>query len=202
MAKYFILDCHDTGEGNRYRFRVLSPEVRDKRWVGGYFFSPEREQDDMQPPVEPILLEVKAEKQPPLRYYGEMFWVDIPLMSRRLVKALREAGVDNLQTYATKLTNLQEPNPPPEDHYLAVNIVGCIAAADLKKSQTNPEVSDKMMSMDFHSLAIDPTKTRNALMFRLAEDLSAVLVHERVRQYVESRGIDTLTWYNPEQWAG
>jgi hypothetical protein len=59
-----------------------------------------------------------------------------------------------------------------------------------------------MISMDLHSLAIDPSKTRNALMFRLAENTSAVLVHERVRQYVESRGITTLSWYNPEQWAG
>jgi len=40
------------------------------------------------------------------------------------------------------------------------------------------------------------------LMFRLAQNTSAVLVHKRVKEYVDAAGIDTLTWFRPEEWAG
>lgn len=36
----------------------------------------------------------------------------------------------------------------------------------------------------------------------LAENTSAVLVHERVKKQVEDAGINTLTWIPPEMWAG
>ena len=66
----------------------------------------------------------------------------------------------------------------------------------------NPDVDENLISMDFHSLSIDGFKTHEALMFRLAENISAVLVHERVRTIIDSKGINTLTWYEPEAWAG
>lgn len=113
-----------------------------------------------------------------------------------------DTGVDNLQTFETKLTNIQGKNPPREDHYLAVNILGLVAAADLQKSVTNPAVKEKMISMDFHSLVIDPTKAHDLLLFRLAQNTSAVLVHERVKHAVEAAGITTLNGFRPEEWAG
>jgi hypothetical protein len=39
-------------------------------------------------------------------------------------------------------------------------------------------------------------------MFRLAENITAVLVHEHVKDQVERGGISTLTWLAPEEWAG
>jgi hypothetical protein len=121
-------------------------------------------------------------------------------MSRRLVAALQEAGVNNLQTYPTTITNPQRDTPA--DYYLAVNVVGLVAAADFAESETDPESDERVLSVDFHSLTIDPQKARDALMFRLAENISAVLVHERVREHVEAKGITTLTWFEPEEWAG
>jgi hypothetical protein len=93
-------------------------------------------------------------------------------------------------------------SPPTSDNYLAVNIVGRVAAAELAKSEINPEVPERLISMDFFSLSVDEAKTRGALMFRLAENLSAVLVHEHVKAQVDRAGIETLTWLRPEEWAG
>ena len=201
MTSYYVLDCMSPLRAEHYRFRVGYP-ANDKRWVAGLLFSATDESDTCQPPEEPIEVRTKESTEEPGHIYPELSWVPIPLMSRRLVEGLKAAGVDNLQTYETKLISRHGENPPPEDHYLAVNLVGVLAAADLTKSKTNPEVADKMISMDFFSLAIDPSKARNVLMFRLAENVSAVIVHERVKLAIEAQGISTLSWFRPEEWSG
>jgi hypothetical protein len=59
-----------------------------------------------------------------------------------------------------------------------------------------------MISMDFNSLAIDEAAAGGALLFRLAESVNAIVVHERVRRHLEASGITTLTFIEPEDWAG
>jgi hypothetical protein len=201
MANYFVLSIVAPTTADYYEFEVTGPG-RKKHWKYGALFSAQQKDVAKQPPPEPFEIRTSPDYVGPKYIYPEMCWHPIPLMSCRLVAALRDAGVDNLQTYETKLVTTIGENPPPENHYLAVNVVGLVAAADLAKSSTNPDVPDKMISMDFHSLAIDPTKTRDALMFRLAENISAVMVHERVKNVLDQAGFNTLTWYAPEDWAG
>jgi hypothetical protein len=172
------------------------------RWVAGALFSTLDERRGMHPPQVPIAIDTVPEAPELPNIYPVLTWTPIPLMSRRLVDALRSAGVANLQTFETRLASVQGDSPPPTDHYLAVNIVGCIAAADLARSQINPEVPDRLVSTDFYALAIDVDKAGGQLMFRLAENVSAVLVHQRVKAAVEAAGIDSLTWLPPQQWAG
>ncbi|OHA80417.1 MAG: hypothetical protein A2675_01525 [Candidatus Yonathbacteria bacterium RIFCSPHIGHO2_01_FULL_51_10] len=200
MTSYFVLDCMSPLEYEHYLLKV--DYSAQKRWEAGVLFSNQDERDGFHQPTEPIELQTKADTEVPPRIYAELYWQPIPLMSRRLVAALQEAGVDNLQTFETRLVTVQGKSPPPVDHYLAVNIVGLVKAADLNKSKTNSDVPEKLTSMDFHSLAIDESKTHEQLMFRLAENISAVLVRERVKSFIESKGINTLTWYRPEDWAG
>lgn len=59
-----------------------------------------------------------------------------------------------------------------------------------------------MVSVDFDSLAIDAARARGALMFRLAESVSGIVVHESVRKAVEAAGIDSLSFTVPADWAG
>lgn len=201
MSKYYVLDCHSPLDAEHYDLEVPYP-ANDRRWVAGVPFSDKDEREGFHPPAEPIEMRTKPDSEPPPRICAELYWNPIPLMSRRLVAALRAAGVDNLQTFDTQLVTTQGRNPPPSDHYLAVNIVGLVAAADLRKSRTNPEVTETLTSMDFHSLSVDEAKTGDLPLFRLAENITAVLVHERVKAAVEAGGITTLTWFASEEWAG
>ena len=201
MAKYFVLKCMPTSKADYYRLGVEYP-ADDKRWKAGLLFSDDDNNEQLQPPPVPIPVTTEPEDPELPNVYAELYWNPIPLMTRRLVTALRAAGVDNLQTYDTRLDGVEGPNPPPADHYLAVNIVGRVAAADLGKSTTNPDAPETMVSMDFFSLSVDEQKARDFLMFRLAENITAVLVHERVKEKIEASGIDTLTWLKPEEWAG
>jgi hypothetical protein len=199
MTDYYVLDCAAPLQAEHYLLDVDYP-ASDKRWKAGVMFTDKDERAGFTPPEGVIELRTEADEPP--RVYAELYWHPIPLMSRRLVKTLISAGVDNLQTYETRLLEAWGSPPPPEDYYLAVNIVGCVAAADLAQSKMNPAVSEKLVSADFYSLAIDPAKARDMYLFRLAENISAVIVHERIRKAVEAGGITTLTWYRPEEWAG
>ncbi|QED28867.1 hypothetical protein FRD01_16795 [Microvenator marinus] len=201
MSKYFVLDCHPPLEAEFYNILVPYP-ANDRRWEAGVLFSVQDRREGFRPPTEPIEIQTEPEIEPPPRIYAELLWVPIPLMSRRLTAALQAAGVDNLQTYETRIETTLGETPPPADHYLAFNIVGLVAAADLQKSMTNPDVTETMNSMDFHTLSIDEAKTQELLLFRLAENITAVLVHERVKLAIEAAGITNLTWFAPEEWAG
>jgi hypothetical protein len=198
---FYVLKCMSPLEADHYSLKLRSKASR-KRWEAGVLFSETDEDEDFHPPAESIELNTQPEDEEVPNVYAELYWNPIPLFTRRLVAALHAAGVDNLQTYDTKLVTVQGTNPPPADHYLAVNIVGRVAAADLPKSERNPDVEDSVLSTDFYSLAVDETKARDLFMFRLIENITAVLVHDRVKRHVEGAGIRTLTWIPPEKWAG
>jgi len=212
MSEYYVLECQydppvPPGRyARRYKLEV-GGEVADYEWNVGRIFLANNKWEDERPPKEPI--ELATEPQPAEEYgaenwgfYRELYWTPIPLFSRRLVDALIKGGVHNIQTYETVLTNVEGDNPPPRDHYLAVNVIGLIDAADMEKSVISPGSKEELYATDFDSLVIDEKAPRGMLMFRLAQNISAVLVHQRVKEYVEAAGIDTLTWFRPEEWAG
>ena len=171
MANYFVLKCV-AGGGPLHFALTVNPSAR-KYWKMGRVFSGSDEDADFRPPEGTVEIETKIDSKVKERVYPELTWHPIPLMTRRLVTALQSAGVTNLQLYETTLVNPQGNPPPPDDLYLAVNVVGAVEAANLEESETSPEVSERLISADFTSLAIDETKARDLLMFRLAENVSA-----------------------------
>jgi len=201
VPRYYVLNCIAPLELEHWNLDV-DDGAKSKRWAAGNPFSQGEKREAFNPPHELIEVTTAADDEYLPRVYAALYWNPIPLMNRPLVAALKAAGVDNLQTFETKLLTVRGQNPPPADHYLAVNIVGRVAAADLQKSEINPAVHEKLISMDFYSLSVDDSKARGFLMFRLAENISTVLVHERVKKQIEAEGINTLTWLAPEKWAG
>jgi hypothetical protein len=198
---YYVLDCMSPLGAEFYNVELKSLANR-KRWEAGVLFTPSNEIPEFRPPQGTIELVTEEDSTGVPHVYAELYWDPLPIFSRRLVAALEAAGVDNLQTYDTTLVSVEGKNPPPPNHYRAVNVVGRVAAADLEKSEINPDVDDREVSTDFYSLSVDETKAKDLLMFRLVENISVVLVHERVKAQVEAAGITTLSWFQPEEWAG
>lgn len=100
------------------------------------------------------------------------------LMLRALVETLQGAGVDNLQVYPAVLT--ERSTAAQREDYCVVNVLGKVAAADMKQSQSISLGGGQV----FTRLTVDAGKARGLLMFRLAESLVDVIVHERVAQAV------------------
>lgn len=185
---YYMMHCFSPKERDNAML-TYSPDDPLRSWAEGARF------DDA--PPEPVRAEVKK------GYTGNMaeFWDDpVPLMTTRLHEALMAAGVSNLDTY--KAVIYDPATKSIFDNYVAFNIIGTIAAADLSRSEFDPSEPERMIAMDFRSVVIDPKRTGGALLFRLAESVNAIVVHESVKRHLEAAGIDTLTFIAPEEWAG
>ena len=89
-----------------------------------------------------------------------------------------------------------------ENHdYHAVNILGAIAAADMEMSMVMDEGSG-MYDVLFGSLVIDEEKANGNLLFRLAESISTVVIHESVVEALNQKGNFGLTFLPPEEFCG
>jgi hypothetical protein len=123
----------------------------------------------------------------------------VPLMRKDLLDTLRAAGVNNLDAYPAEL--YYPDGSLAEGEYFIVNVIGVIAAADLANSEYDVDQPENLISMGFDSLAIDSEKTKGALMFRLAENIVEIIVHEQVVKAVEKAGIPLIRFFKTEDIA-
>jgi hypothetical protein len=193
---YFVMLCLSSYKQD-HAFLTYEPDDPLRSWASGNRFRNDpAAPPDEQPPPEPVRATIAAGDE------GLMaeFWDNpVPLMTRRLHGRLTEAGVDNLDTYTAEIR--EEATGRIYDDYVAFNIIGKVSAADLAKSSHDPNTGP-MISKDFDSLTVNEESARGGLFFRLAESVNAILVHQSVRDHLEAAGIDTLTFLEPEQWAG
>jgi len=74
------------------------------------------------------------------------------------------------------------------DELVAFNVIGNISAV-------------RRNSTSIDRLQLDEARIQGALMFRLAEAASTLVVHASIKARVEAAGIETLTFYEPSDWA-
>jgi hypothetical protein len=129
-----------------------------------------------------------------------MYDAGILVFSKPMVAALEKAGVDNMETFPAILRDVE--SGAEHRDYFAVNIVGAVAAADLGRSEFDAPSGSRIVDVDFDSLVIDEKRAGDLLMFRLAECITAIVIHERVKQALESAKIPHLDFLPPEQWIG
>ena len=121
------------------------------------------------------------------------------IMRRDLYDAIRASGVDNIDVWPAVVYS--SSGEVISEEYVAYNIIGLVAAAGLgtKYSPDNPE---RLMTASIDSLEIDPNAARELLMFRLAESLRTIVVHERVKSEIEARGIQNVAFVDPgDHWT-
>lgn len=134
-------------------------------------------------------------------YPGRMpdfFDETIPLFSNKLFTALNDMGVENIEGFQAVLVDGDDK--VVSDQYQAVNVVGVVAAADLAASKVADGTAPTLIDTSFDSLAIDPNKARGQLMFRLAEDVSAIIVHQSVKDHLTDNRFGDLGFVEPKDW--
>jgi hypothetical protein len=123
-----------------------------------------------------------------------------PIMRQDLLEALHAGGVDNLQLFDAVVT---DPTTGQSfTNYKAVNVIGAVSAADMAQSTRMGAGDSTMVDVDFDSLVIDEARPRGTLLFRLAESVGAIVVHDRVKQVIEARAIPGMTFYASGEWSG
>jgi hypothetical protein len=189
MGKYYVLECYGPEDADRAaigRIRTRLPES----WRLGRPFQT--------PPATPIEVELNPDDLPGLLM--PYFSSGIELMSNEMLAVLRAAGVDNLDVYDAVVIDPIEGRR--YTNYKAVNVIGVLAAADLGKSKWSSTSSRALIDADFESLVVDESRTYGFLMFRLAECVSALIIHERVKSALENAEIKYLDFVEPAEWFG
>lgn len=190
MAAYFMLECFAPMDwDDSALLRAVPRPPGEDSWRFGRAFK-------TQPrvPIEISMVETHCDR------LKELYNTDALLMTRRLHESLREAGVDNIDVYDTVI---RHPKTGYETRdYVAGNLIGLVAAADLGASNVVGGSADGLLDVDFESVKIDPARARGLLMFRLAENTSAIVVHEKIRDFIGQRGFPQLEFMPPEEWMG
>ena len=130
------------------------------------------------------------------------FVAEAPLFRDDFVEALRAFGVGNIDTYDISITD--PDNGQIHTNYKAVNIIGLIAAADMAKSDATVHGDGPpLIDVDFDNLVLDESKIPKGMqIFRLAESTNAIMVHEKLRDFLIKRGFgDDLIFYDPSEVA-
>lgn len=191
-TNYFLLDR--SWAMNPARLPDRYPDQPGIFWTSGARFA--------QPVPEPIEVTLKPfDRNHPdqSEELAEYIKGPIPLFRDDLIKALQEAGVDNLDLYQAEL--IDSDNGQRYQTHKAVNVIGVIAAADLERSEAIVNPGGPIIDVSFDSLVLDEAKARGALMFRLAEATGEILVHRSVRDHLRQKGFSKLWFVNPKKAA-
>jgi hypothetical protein len=187
MSNYFVLECYGPEDEERAAIGEIidEPEVS---WNLGRHIA-----DKVPTPIE-----VHLDPDEP-GVLLPMFERNVLLMRDDMLAVLRACGVDNLQLFDAVVVD--PATSKRHTNYKVVNIIGLIACADLGKSVYTAYRDPPMLDTDFEVLAIDESKIADMSLFRLAECVSAKLVHRRVKEALE-KSIPMLNFVPPDEWAG
>jgi len=123
----------------------------------------------------------------------------VPLIRTDLLAVLTKCGVDNLQVFKAVV---RDPTHGVEyRNFRAFNVVGLVRAAD-RRSELTGTSNSELIDVDFASLVIDGGQAKDLLLFRLAEAVSAIVVHEDVRSAVQFAQIKGVEFCGPGEWTG
>ncbi|TEW43763.1 imm11 family protein [Psychromonas algicola] len=135
-------------------------------------------------------------------YNGELPHIrdlGITMMSQTLVDILISAGVDNLELFPAILKNNQTGQTLP---YQIFNVIGLVSAMDLQASdyETYKNTAPKGDTI-IHQLVLDESRIQDVLLFRLAENVSTLLVHECIKNKIEEAGLQGVKFIRPEEYS-
>jgi hypothetical protein len=187
-TEYFMLDSRDAED------TMLLRSLQD---VGGVtWYSGRRFTAPVPDPLYVDIVEGYESDTVPLSYNS-----NVPLMRDDLLACLKSNRADNIDSYPGIIRNTVTGE---ETHgYSAINIIGLVRAADPAETfyyEANPS---RLIDADIDSLAIDAKRAHGFLLFRLAECVTGVVVHEKLRRAVEADGrFPDTVFLNPKDWMG
>ena len=182
---YYILEIDTFPEPRPYRTRRMG---WNKDLDDGKFIIGEKVSETFDKPFEFELWEYDEGSNGLAEFNDEAF----PLMSDSLIEALKRAGVDNLQTFPAILRNIETTFETTE--YKVVNVLGKLQAADMDASDYIDMGGTGLIAVGFKDLVIDESKANNRKMFRLAESITDVIIHESVKSVLEKCGFKYLRY--------
>ena len=145
----------------------------------------------------PVLIQLNSENDAPDTPLPH-FWNgsgEGAVFSARLYAAMVAFGVDNLDAYPAQYVDPK--TKVVNSGFYVINVIGLIAAADMKKSTATVHAGGPLIDVSFDTLVIDALKARGALVFRLRENTSSIFCHVSLVQYLEKLSFPGLQFSAP-----
>jgi hypothetical protein len=150
----------------------------------------------LDPPAAPLEFTLDPRRG---RNLSELYIEGALLMREDLLKAFEAAGVDNLQAFPAVI--IDPRGNVRHENYRAVNVVGVVSAVKEDSTRRLEAGAGQMVDSVFVHLEVENQRPRGLLMFRLAESVRTVLVHDVVVAAVEAAGFPGMSFYSPEDWV-
>ena len=184
-ARYFVMVC----EG-RHPVAPVSVAPRIPGWLLGR---------EVEAPAQSLLRYELNPKYPgtPKLMYDEK---SVPIMHASVRMALEGAGVTNIQYFDAEL--VEPASGASRCDYFAFNVVGRIACSPDVTATLMGTSSSTMDDADVHGLEIDDDKPGGALLFRAAENMTAIVVHQSVKAAIVAAGLPGFVFYKSGEWCG
>ena len=190
---YWMLEVRSPKGGSRAVINKL-PDLKAISSIGSFdWFSGNKFDFKI---TEPLVFELGKEGG----NLTDFFPSSIPLMSVKMLNAIEQAGVNNIDSYPATL--LEASGVPVQEEYRAINIIDRVACADLEASECFMIDPDDPIGIDFDSLVIDEERAKGHNFFRLSEAVNGIVVHDSVREALEPLNLRGITFVAPEDWVG
>jgi hypothetical protein len=128
-------------------------------------------------------IELGEESETPTDFMEAPYFI----VSARMRTALDAFGVDNIQ-YAPVVLQRLDLQQDYEGYWLG-NVIGLVSCVDPAKSTYKQLTGSKRVLRGF---IVDETLTKGLMLFRLKENRRLVLIAERLKQHLQSRGLEGI----------
>jgi len=153
-------------------------------WMGGKPFT--------KAPSLPVIARIK----PGYERADAPVFKDVPqIMSAEFLEVLQSAGVENLDTYDATLES--EDRAVVLTGYKAYNIIGLVSASDFANTEFSPDNPSRQIDASLRELVVDEKKAKGLLLFRLAESVDTILIHNSVKIVLETRNFKGVLFTPP-----
>lgn len=115
---------------------------------------------------------------------------DALIMSKTMLAALREAGVDNLDAYDAVIRHPRSGFVTND--YVACNLMGLVAAADIGMSKVEGGSSDHLLDTDFEGTKIDEARAHQYLARAPIQPPQVVLQDLALFRVARQRGLQAV----------
>ncbi len=166
--EYYVIEP-DTDDDGIMMVLEYNEDHRDRSWHDGEIFT-----SDVSAPVwkqhpkVPIKLTIEeGYEQAPMSSFLEY---PIPIMSKKLLDTVRAAGVTNIDSYIVEIY-YPDGTLVPEDYY-AFNLFGTVREG----------IAEEFLR----------SNTEGPLMFRLASDITTILIHKRIKEAIAEAEIEYI----------
>jgi hypothetical protein len=134
-------------------------------------------------------------------------WVDYhespsPVVSKLIVNALLPLELYGVQFVPAKVRNPRDPFSEPRDYWF-IHVWNRIACLDKENSEIELYDDGTIFGIDklvLNEKTLAMFELRKRMIFELAEDISVILVHQRVKDAIESVHPKGVRFFKAKEW--